>query len=186
MATDRVSQVEASRQGLQQEILALEQLAELRRLNRRLLDKTAASDAALAFLKERRIKEDGEDDAATQEWTEIEKNELTFFKAAREFDSDPRKTNRKPSWCLSSLRFRVSLCVYLTVVHLYGLIFIPFSYEGRGSCTLCSIAQQNRQPVLLASFAWTGTTFVFPFFVFSSHCRILRRGNRGKKGSPGC
>ncbi|KAL8273285.1 hypothetical protein Esti_002786 [Eimeria stiedai] len=88
LATDRVSQVEASRQGLQQEVLALEQLAELRRLNRRLLDKTAASDAALAFLKERSIKE-GEEESVGGEWTEKEKDELKLFRATRDFDSDP-------------------------------------------------------------------------------------------------
>lgn len=84
-----MSQVEASRQGLQQEVLALEQLAELRRLNRRLMDKTAASDGALAFLRERRIKEEEGGLAGGQDWTEMEKDELKFFKAAREFDSDP-------------------------------------------------------------------------------------------------
>ncbi|KAL8452193.1 hypothetical protein Emed_001500 [Eimeria media] len=94
LATDRVSQVEASRQGLQQEVLALEQLAELRRLNRRLLDKTAASDAALAFLKERSIKE-GEEDAAGDEWTEKEKDELKLFRASRDFDSDPQSSEEE-------------------------------------------------------------------------------------------
>ncbi|XP_026192789.1 YJU2 splicing factor homolog [Cyclospora cayetanensis] len=95
LATDRVSQVEASRQGLQQEILALEQLAELRRLNRRLLDKTAASDAALAFLKERRINGEDGDQEGGQEWNEEEKDELKFFRAAREFDSDPQSSEEE-------------------------------------------------------------------------------------------
>ncbi|KAL8452312.1 hypothetical protein Emag_002431 [Eimeria magna] len=94
LATDRVSQVEASRQGLQQEVLALEQLAELRRLNRRLLDKTAASDAALAFLKERSIKE-GEEEAVGGEWTEKEKDELKLFRASRDFDSDPQSSEEE-------------------------------------------------------------------------------------------
>lgn len=88
---DKISQVEASRQGLQQEVLALEQLAELRRLNRRLLDRTAASDAALNFLRQRRIKDEDMEGSPAQEWTEIEKDELKFFRAARELDSDPGK-----------------------------------------------------------------------------------------------
>lgn len=109
LATDRISQVEASRQGLQQEILALEQLAELRRLNRRLLDKTAASDAALAFLKERRINEGAEGAETTQEWTEVEKDELRYFKAAREFDSDPRKPTRLLATLLNAVKTLLAL-----------------------------------------------------------------------------
>lgn len=76
-------------------MLALEQLAELRRLNRRLLDKTAASDAALAFLKERRIKNGDGDLADSQEWAERERDELKFFRAARDYDSDPRKYSER-------------------------------------------------------------------------------------------
>ncbi|CDJ66401.1 hypothetical protein, conserved [Eimeria necatrix] len=97
IAMDKICQVEASRQGLQQEVLALEQLAELRRLNRRLLDRTAASDAALDFLRQRRIKDEDMEGNLAQEWTEMEKDELKFFRAARELDSDPESVEEEIS-----------------------------------------------------------------------------------------
>lgn len=82
---DRIAQVEASRKELQQEALALEQLAELRRLNRRLMDRAAASDAALAFLKQRETTEGAFDEADEEE----EKMQIRAFKAQRELASDP-------------------------------------------------------------------------------------------------
>ncbi|PHJ18668.1 coiled-coil domain containing related [Cystoisospora suis] len=71
---DRMKQVEAKTYNVQSELAAMEQLEELRKMNRRLVDREAATEHALQFLKQNEVsKEAGED------WDDYERTELMRF-----------------------------------------------------------------------------------------------------------
>lgn len=71
---DRMKQVEAKTYSVQSELAAVEQLEELRKMNRRLVDREAATEQALQFLKQNEVNlEPGES------WEEYERTELMKF-----------------------------------------------------------------------------------------------------------
>ncbi|EPR58040.1 hypothetical protein TGDOM2_207400 [Toxoplasma gondii GAB2-2007-GAL-DOM2] len=72
---DRMKQVEAKTYNVQNELAALEQLEELRKMNRRLVDREAATEQALQFLRQNEVNR--EEDA--DEWDAEERTELMKF-----------------------------------------------------------------------------------------------------------
>eukprot|EP00920_Eleutheroschizon_duboscqi_P001936 GHVT01005022.1.p1 GENE.GHVT01005022.1~~GHVT01005022.1.p1 ORF type:complete len:242 (+),score=44.24 GHVT01005022.1:875-1600(+) len=87
---DRMKQIESKRYDTRQELQSLEQLEELRRMNSRLMDRAAASNAALEFLQAAAIAEDAAEklpgDQAKQQ-DEQDQKELVAFRAAVELQN---------------------------------------------------------------------------------------------------
>ncbi|CBZ49761.1 hypothetical protein NCLIV_002490 [Neospora caninum Liverpool] len=77
---DRMKQVEAKTYNVQNELAALEQLEELRKMNRRLVDREAATEQALQFLRQNEVKHGDEDEWDDQERTEL----MKFMQTQRE------------------------------------------------------------------------------------------------------
>ncbi|PFH31730.1 hypothetical protein BESB_022220 [Besnoitia besnoiti] len=86
---DRMKQVEAKTYNVQSELAAMEQLEELRKMNRRLVDREAATEQALQFLRQNEVPHEEADEWDDQERTEL----MKFMQTQRELREQEEDSN---------------------------------------------------------------------------------------------